>query len=344
MKTKTVALIAICAVTSGCKSIHNEFRSSSVVGYVAPDLSAPNPTLTGDQEDDRHARRIQHLNYLLQNELTEQEREAAQAHQIAPDTCIAIDIMGSYFGQSFETIPETLYASIFSRTPLSELALSAKVSERLSSTVSIADGSSSTNGSEHTLMTWTGQEVGRPLPFQGLPIYGPRVYRGGDLIISLRLSELDKNEMQQLSERFSGIVEKASSTLPQNEREAGAAQLISNAVLVDSFKWTGTGITLVGLKAAEAAAETFKYLHEDDDSIIDLTFFLSGQTPTSSPLTLPSLREGYYPVIRASTREDFPQGLSEMKIDTRYPRMYKTDKRIWMVLRVRRAGGCATPS
>lgn len=341
MNKRTVALIAICLLASGCRSIHNEFRSSSIVGYVAPEGNIENPTITGDRGSYR--RHIQHLNHSLNNETNQEERKNAESLLITAGTCIAIDVAGSYFSQPFETGPEKRYAAIFNRTALSELVLSVKVNERLSSNVPKEGESSSSTGSEHTLMTWTGQQPGRPLPFQGLPIYGPKIYQGGDLMISLRLSELDKDEINQLSERFGGIIEQASATLPEAEREVGALQMIANSVLVDSFKWTGSGVTLVGLKAAEAAAETFKYMHEDEDSIIDLTFLLTGATPTTSSLVLPSLREGYYPIIRASIGEDFPNDFKKMMIDTRYPRMHENGERIWMILRVRRAGGCVAP-
>lgn len=315
---------------SGCSifsSTANRFESNSVVGYIPP-LTTADASYELRKGGKRQP--IQNPNIIP---------STANLTAISKDDCIVIDLVGGYLNQSFETSLEKFLSS----NPRSEITLAVAAYERMDSTViNKKPEERYPSSAEYNILSTVGQLPQRPLSFENVPIYGPRKYEGGDMVFHLTMVEMDEKEAEELRGDITSQTKELSKYLPEESKNINIHNAALQAMTDATFTLSGIGLVAVGINAVEAFAEAYTKINKEDDLVINHTFSLTSQG-RSSEIHSPILRVGYYPIVRLSTKEDYPQGLVNAAFDPIAPSLKMgapLDEPVWVALRVSRARSC----
>ncbi|WAG13821.1 hypothetical protein NRZ29_11835 [Aeromonas hydrophila] len=313
-----------CSIFSGTA---NRFESNSVVGYIPP-LTTTEATYEIRNGSTRQP--IQNPNIVPSN---------ANQTKVLKDDCIVVDLVGGYINQTFEDSLEKALSS----TPRSEITLAIAVYERMDSTnINKKPEDRYPSSAEYNVLSTIGQLSHRPLSFENVPIYGPRKYEGGDIVFHLSMVELDEEEADNLKSDITNQTKKLSTHLPDESKNISIHSTALKAMTGATFTMSGVGLVTLGINAVETFADIYTKINREDDLIMNHTFSLTSQYRTSE-IHSPILRVGYYPIVRLSTKESYPQGLVNAAFDPIAPSLKMGNPQvepIWVAFRVSKTSSC----
>ncbi|MEW8436886.1 MAG: hypothetical protein AB2689_01905 [Candidatus Thiodiazotropha taylori] len=312
MKLRTIVALLCVVPLSGCfsfiKDQHNNFRSNSYVGYVSPiDDSSQHEIRKGVG-----AKLVQNPNVRI--------GDVTKTDLIAKGECIAIELMDGYYHYASET---SLEKFISKNNPRSELALSTAVYERTNSkTIEYDQNSKQPIGTEYNIMLFNGQLENRPFAFENYPVYGPRIYSGGDLTFEVTLVEKDAEEMESLRQTITSEAEDFAGRIKlEDNRMSSVKDTLVAVVTGSTLKVTGAGLIAFGADAMKLFAKTYSNINTPDDLLIKHSFSLTSKY-RGGQLHSPLLRQGYYPLVRVSSKPIPPSNtLNGLKFDPVAPEL-----------------------
>lgn len=324
MATLLMATLSGCSVLGGTA---NRFESNSVLGYVPPINSA---NKAYDVRKGEGGQPIQNPNVIP---------SSVDGKTISKGDCLVVDMVGGYVNQSFETSLEKLFSS---RTR-NEITIAVAAYERTDSTIiSKKTDERYPSSAEYNIFSTMGQLARRPFSFENVPIYGPRRYEGGDMVFHLSMVEQDEKEAEALKTDITNQTKEISKSLPEDSRNISVHNAVLKAMTDATFTLSGVGLVAVGVSAVEMFADAYSKINKEDDLIINHTFSLVSAN-RSPELHSPILRIGYFPIVRLSTKEDYPNGLVNAVFDPIAPslKMGKPlDEPMWVALRVSKTNSC----
>ncbi|WP_050712119.1 hypothetical protein [Vibrio coralliirubri] len=324
-------------IVSGCSTWHgtgNRFQSNSFLGYVEP-IGHTESHILGDKGK---------LVKIENPRVTPSSLEGSPL-LIEKGECVAIDLAhGGWSISPFEPWHEKLLTE--KSGVRSEVAITTAIYERVNSTsLVIKEGEKYPTSTEYNVLINDGQLIKRPFPFEDAPVYGPRTYNGGDLIFQLSMSELDEEEIKNLTTDILDSTQKLSEELPESANTENFYSATARALTDATLNISGAGIVAVGIDAVELFAKAYGDLHKSDDAIMQHTFSLQAPNETEN-LSQPILRSGYYPLVRVSTNGTI-ENLKNLEYDPVKPEMVYSDSAtppIWLSFRVRKVKGCTNKS
>lgn len=295
---KTVMLGTIFLSTlSGCtffKQKFNELESNSFPGYAMPTGTLSTPEKLGESSSflDVYWPRSG-INYI-------------GGKGFKAGDCIMIVMTGGYINQNYETwIERKLVGENSTRNEIS-------ITSQIYETASVLPAGTAAPGKQLTIHDASGQLRYRPLTFDNLLVYGPRKYYGGPLDFKIFLSEKDHDELTKVKKDITDTTKVIRDQLPDSSKTSFKDVLAASANGA-TLSLGGFGVVAIGAQAIDLFADAFYQLNEQDDVVMKASFGLS-PTDTDSPDTYQGyLREGYYPIVRLSTKEQYPKDIKETK-------------------------------
>ncbi|VVO55894.1 hypothetical protein PS858_00524 [Pseudomonas fluorescens] len=297
MKRAALLIIIGTTVLSGCtfyQEKFNELESNSFVAYVPVDSNSLNPPIQKGGKS---------------NFLPSYDPNVAKANlqgdEFHAGDCIMVVMNTGNLNQNFETWFERKL--IGEDKTRNEISFTSQVYE----TPTELPAGTTAPGKQLSIHESKGQLKSRPLTVDNLILYGPRKYYGGPITFSLYVSEKDHDELTKVKKDITDSTKIINAQLPEGSKTTFKDFVAAgvNGATLDAF-----GYVAIGAQAIDLFADVFYQLNEQDDVVMKANFTLL-QTGTKSKTYQSFLREGYFPVVRLSTNESYPAGLSGLVLD-----------------------------
>jgi hypothetical protein len=322
MKNINILIISSISILF-CACAENNFQSNSFIGYVKPMKYTSDKNLSIKKGG----------NFLSVSNPNVFNLNENNTDTFKEGECIVIDLIGGYLNQSFENIKKS--------TTKNEIVLTTSISER---TYSSSNKNKNSN-TEYNVFPMNGQLSKRPLRIENIPIYGPRKYNGGDIIFQILMSEKDSKEWKNIENNITRGTDKLIKALPKDEEKSTLYSTVGKILSGSTLSLSGAGIVAVGLDAVKTFTKIYSKINGKDDKIIQHIFSLTSAYRTNN-IYSPTLRVGYYPLIRISTKTDISDGLRNAKFNPIRSELQIENKNnikeepIWLAFRISKTRNC----